>query len=219
MNDCRSISLGEATPEDRPANLNVSRDERTTKHDLAAAADTADKDSPLREDIRCLGRLLGDTVRAQQGQKIFDLVESIRQTSIAFHRDDDAAARARLEAILRELSPDQSVQVVRAFSYFSHLANLAEDQHHIRRTRSHALAGSPPRRGTISRALRDAVDADVAPNRLIAFFDDADVRPVLTAHPTEVRRKSTMRREIAVAELPRSARSRPLDRGRAGRNR
>ncbi|MGI9408786.1 MAG: phosphoenolpyruvate carboxylase [Hyphomicrobiaceae bacterium] len=161
----------------------------------------ADKDSPLREDIRLLGRMLGDMVRAQEGEETFQLIEDIRRCSVAFHRDDDVSARTELEAILDQLSPEQSVQIVRAFTYFSHLANLAEDQHHIRRTRSHEIAGTPPRKGAIAKALQEAEAAGIQPSRLRQFFNDADIRPVLTAHPTEVRRKSNMRREIAIAEL------------------
>ncbi|WP_299623344.1 phosphoenolpyruvate carboxylase [Pelagibius sp.] len=165
------------------------------------AAVTADKDTPLREDIRLLGRLLGDTVREQEGQAIFDVVEKIRQTSIRFHRDDELQAKHDLEEILASLNPEQEVQVIRAFSYFSHLANLAEDQHHIRRTRAHDIAGSPPRPGTLALALQHAAEVGLSAADLQAFFDDALVSPVLTAHPTEVRRKSTMRWEMAIAEL------------------
>ncbi|HMZ30844.1 MAG TPA: phosphoenolpyruvate carboxylase, partial [Thauera aminoaromatica] len=96
-----------------------------------------DKDAPLRDDIRLLGRLLGDTVRDQQGEAAFGLIERIRQNSVRFRRDDDIAARRELEDILDALSREQTIQVVRAFSYFSHLANIAEDQHHIRRRRAH----------------------------------------------------------------------------------
>jgi phosphoenolpyruvate carboxylase len=84
-----------------------------------------DKDGPLREDIRLLGRLLGDTVREQQGQAAFDLIESIRRSSIAFHRNDDDGARREFESLLDGLSMDEAMTVVRAFSYFSHLANIA----------------------------------------------------------------------------------------------
>src|ERR1700761_5615569 len=88
---------------------------------------TADRepDRALKDDIRLLGRVLGDTVRDQQGQEIFDLVELIRQNSVRFHRDGDLEARAKLESILGSLTPAQSVQIVRAYSYFSHLSNLA----------------------------------------------------------------------------------------------
>ena len=159
-------------------------------------AAVAEKDLPLREDIRLLGKILGDTVRDQEGETVFGLVEGIRQTSVRFHRDEDETARRELEGLLNGLSPRQTNRIVRAFSYFSHLANIAEDLHHIRRTRAHALAGSAPREGTLPHALARAREAGVAPAELRAFFADALVVPVLTAHPTEVRRKSTLNREV-----------------------
>ena len=163
--------------------------------------ETPDKDLPLREDIRLLGRILGDTVRSQEGEPVFAIVEHIRRTSIRFHRDEDEAARDELEATLNGLSHDQNIQIIRAFSYFSHLANIAEDQHHIRRTRAHALAASAPREGTMARALARARDAAISRSELEGFFTHALVCPVLTAHPTEVRRKSTIDREMEVAHL------------------
>ena len=162
---------------------------------------TEDKDAPLREDIRLLGRVLGDTVRDQQGEAAYDLIERIRQTSVRFRRDDDRAARAELEGILDALSREQTIQVVRAFSYFSHLSNIAEDQHHIRRTRAYAMAGAAPRPGTMAHALQQAKSAGIGRDRLQAFFDHALVSPVLTAHPTEVRRKSSIDREMEIARL------------------
>ena len=164
-------------------------------------AEVADKDLPLRDDIRLLGGILGDTVRAQEGETVFGLVEGIRQTSVRFHRDEDEAARRELEGMLNGLSPRQTTRIIRAFSYFSHLANIAEDLHHIRRTRAHALAGSPPREGTLAHALARAREAGVTPAQLRAFFADALVSPVLTAHPTEVRRKSSQNREMEIARL------------------
>jgi len=163
--------------------------------------ETPDKDLPLRDDIRLLGRILGDTVRSQEGEPVFAIVEQIRRTSIRFHRDEDEAARHELEATLNKLSDGQNIQIIRAFSYFSQLANIAEDQHHIRRTRAHALAASAPREGTIARALTRARDAGISRSKLENFFTNAIVCPVLTAHPTEVRRKSTIDREMEVAHL------------------
>src|SRR3984885_12675851 len=104
-----------------------------------------EEDVRLREDIRLLGRILGDTVRDQEGADVFDLVERIRQTSIRFHRGDDTAARGELELILDSMSITQTVRIVRAFSYFSHLANIAEDQNNIRRIRQSSKAGEAPR--------------------------------------------------------------------------
>ena len=94
-----------------------------------------EQDARLRDDIRLLGRILGDTVRDQEGDEVFDLVERIRQTSIRFHRDEDKLARRELEAILDGMSIAETVRIVRAFSYFSHLANIAEDQNNIRQMR------------------------------------------------------------------------------------
>ena len=160
-----------------------------------------EKDVPLREDIRLLGRILGDTVREQEGEEVFELVEQIRRASIRFHRDNEAAARRELEATLDSLSADQTLAIVRAYSYFSHLANIAEDQHHIRRNRAHAIAGSAPRPGSLAYAFQRTREMGVEPAALADFFDRALVSPVLTAHPTEVRRKSTLTRELEIAQL------------------
>ena len=164
-------------------------------------APTDDKDRPLREDIRLLGRLLGDTLRAQEGDATFDIVEGIRQSAIRFRRDQDADARRELETALDALTGDQSIQVVRAFSYFSHLANIAEDQHHIRRSRAHRISGSRPREGTLIRALEQARAAGHGRATIIRFFSEALVCPVLTAHPTEVQRRSTFSSQMAIARL------------------
>src|SRR6202789_3400595 len=160
-----------------------------------------EEDARLRHDIRLLGRILGDTVRDQEGADVFDLVERIRQTSIRFHRDEDKAARRELELILDSISISQTVRIVRAFSYFSHLANIAEDQNNIRRMREGSRAGEPPRPGTLALTLLHARDAGISAANLREFFATALVSPVLTAHPTEVRRKSTIDREMEIAAV------------------
>ena len=89
------------------------------------APDLEDKDAPLKADTRLLGRLLGDVIRAQRGDTTFDKVESIRQESVRFHRE--GATHRTLDALLADLSVEETLDVVRAFTYFSHLANIAED--------------------------------------------------------------------------------------------
>ncbi len=160
-----------------------------------------EEDARLRNDIRLLGRILGDTVRDQEGADAFDLVERIRQTSIRFHRDEDRAARTELEQILDSMSISETVRIVRAFSYFSHLANIAEDQNTIRQMRTRSAAKGAPRAGALGDTLAMAQAAGLKPVELRQFFETALVSPVLTAHPTEVRRKSTMDREMEVAHL------------------
>src|ERR1700742_3016665 len=110
----------------------------------SAEAVAAEEDARLRNDIRLLGRILGDTVRDQEGADAFDLVERIRQTSIRFHRDEDSLARRELEAILDGMSISETVRIVRAFSYFSHLANIAEDQNNIRQMRTRSTRDGSP---------------------------------------------------------------------------
>ncbi|MBS0532050.1 MAG: phosphoenolpyruvate carboxylase [Proteobacteria bacterium] len=163
--------------------------------------DLATLDARLRDDIRLLGRILGDTVRDQEGEAVFDLVERIRQTSIRFHRDNDKPARSELEAILDRMSTAETVRIVRAFSYFSHLANIAEDHNNIRQMRSQSRADGAPGHGTLAHTLARAREAGFSGAELRAFFDGALVSPVLTAHPTEVRRKSTIDREMEIAAL------------------
>ncbi len=163
--------------------------------------DSPEKDAPLRKDIRLLGRILGDTVREQEGEDTFLVVERIRQASIRFHRDNETGARRELAAILDGLDSDQTLAIVRAFSYFSHLANIAEDQHHIRRNRAHVLHRSAPRPGSLAHAFQRARAAAIDGETLAKFFDGALVSPVLTAHPTEVRRQATLMREFEIADL------------------
>src|SRR5436305_637636 len=170
-------------------------DLRSNRADEIAALEA---DARLREEIRLLGRILGDTVRDQEGADVFDLVERIRQTSIRFHRDEDRVARRELELILDSMSTAETVRIVRAYSYFSHLANIAEDHNNIRQMRAQNSAGNV---GTLARTLAHARDAGISADQLRRFFDTAQISPVLTAHPTEVRRKSTIDREMEIAGL------------------
>src|SRR5215472_3952332 len=148
--------------------------------DRLDTTETPEKDAPLRYDIRLLGRILGDTVRAQEGEEVFDLVEHIRKSGVQFHRDADEGARQELQSIMSRLPIDRALRIIRAFGYFSHLANLAEDQHHIRRTRAYAMAKAVPREGTMAYALARARDAGLPRAALQEFFDTALCSPVLT---------------------------------------
>ena len=158
------------------------------------------KDLPLREDIRLLGRLLGDTIREQEGAELFDSMERLRQMSIGFHRDQEPAARAALEAALNGLQLDSALKMIRSGFHFSQLANLAEDHHRVRQARTNARAGVPPGPGTMAFALERARAAGISNADLQRFFATAFVSPVLTAHPTEVRRMTGITREVEIAQ-------------------
>jgi len=163
-------------------------------------AKKTDKDLPLIQDIRLLGRILGDVIREQEGVAAFELIEQVRKLSVAFRRDADHEADKALKKLLKGLSADQTVSVIRAFTYFSHLANLAEDRHHIRRRTIRERAGDT-QEGSIEVALSRLRWAGIAPGTVAQALAGSYVAPVLTAHPTEVQRKSILDAERDIAQL------------------
>ncbi len=166
-----------------------------------SAKPESDPDLALKSDIRLLGRLLGDVLRDQEGSDVFEIVETIRQTAVRFRRGSDAQSGAELNRLLKKLTRDQTISVVRAFSYFSHLANIAEDQHNNRTRRASLLAKEAPKQGSIAYALDKLDKAGVAGSRVKQFFRESFISPVLTAHPTEVQRKSILDAEREIARL------------------
>ncbi len=189
-------SAAPATPK------NVANEEGRAAPQRTSSRGREDKDQPLFADIRYLGRLLGDVVREQEGDAVFEVVETIRQNAVKFRREDDSGAAQTLDKKLRALTPEQTVSVVRAFSYFSQLANIAEDRHHNRRRRVHALAGSAPQAGTVAYALARLSQSGAAATPVLEqFFHDALIMLVLTAHPTEVQRKSILDAGRDIARL------------------
>src|SRR5882672_513828 len=167
-----------------------------------------EKEQLLREDRRLLGRLLGDVIAEQVGEATREGIEHIRQTAVHFRRSlsdpklthEAAAVKAELESRLDALPIEETLHVVRAFSYFSQLLNIAEDAHQNRRRRAHAAAGAPRRQGSFGYALERAA-AGRSSSEILGFFGRARVSPVLTAHPTEVQRQSILDCEREIARL------------------
>jgi len=159
-----------------------------------------DNERPLVEDIRLLGRLLGDVIRQQEGAEIYELIENIRKLSVTFRRDADHEADRALKKLLKSLAGDQAVMVIRGFTYFSHLANLAEDRHHIRRRAFHERIGDT-QEGSIEVALQRLRWAGITPKVISQTLANSFVSPVLTAHPTEVQRQSILGAERDIANL------------------
>ena len=166
----------------------------------APAKRAKDNERPLIEDIRLLGRILGDVIREQEGVDAFELIERIRTLSVAFRREADHEADKALKKLLKGLSGDQTVSVIRAFTYFSHLANLAEDRHHIRRRAIHERAGDT-QEGSLEVAMSRLRWGGIAPKAIANMLQSSYVAPVLTAHPTEVQRKSILDAERGIAQL------------------
>ena len=157
------------------------------------------RDERLAEDIRLLGRVLGETLRAYEGDEAFERVEQVRQLAVAARRLEDTEARTRLAALLDALTPGQAVAVIRAFSFFSLLANIAEDRHHVRRARELRAAGAAPLPSTLAGLFAEARARGLSGEAAARKLARVHVQPVLTAHPTEVQRKSTLDAQLAIA--------------------
>ncbi|MFL6662089.1 MAG: phosphoenolpyruvate carboxylase [Rhizobacter sp.] len=176
--------------------------------------DAAEKNRPLVEDIRLLGRILGDVIREQEGRDAFDLIERVRKLSVAYRLKSDAQAGRALDRLLKNLSGDQTVSVIRAFSYFSHLANIAEDRHHVRRRDHHERQGHL-QEGSLAMSLERLAEAGIRAGDIAKTLAHAYISPVLTAHPTEVQRKSILDAERAIADLVEHRETLPTERDRA----
>jgi len=168
---------------------------------LSPTTDISSKDLPLREDVRLLGRILGETLREQEGEASYELIESVRRAAVRFRKTQDERDRVQLEQTLDALSPSETLVVVRAFNYFSQLSNIAEDLHHNRRHRAHLKAESPAKDGSLQLALDRLQESHIDAQTLQGFLDSAIVSPVLTAHPTEVQRKSILDCQLIISNL------------------
>ena len=158
-------------------------------------------DSPdAGDDIRLLGRMIGDVLRDQAGEHAFELVEHIRQVAVQTRRDGDDPIPELTEA-LADAPVEHQLHAIRAFGWLSLLANTAEDLHQERRRRYHRDAGSQSQEGSLPRSLDKLADNGVSPATIAAALTELIVSPVITAHPTEVRRKTVLDHVDRVGEL------------------
>jgi phosphoenolpyruvate carboxylase len=156
----------------------------------------------LHDDIRLLGRLLGDAVREHEGVEAFERIETIRRLSVAASRDADAEADRKLDALLSSLTAKEAVSVIRAFSYFSHLANIAEDLHPLQqRAKAEAGKGVATGEPSLANTFAHLRKASIGAGKIAQALSRGWISPVLTAHPTEVRRKSLLDAEHAIFTL------------------
>ena len=155
--------------------------------------------SALRQDIRLLGKTLGEVIKESDGRAIYDTIEKLRRAAVKFRREGDESQEPILEQSIRRLNDEQVNSVARAFSYFLHLSNIAEDREQNRRQRKHEIGDKPPMRGSLRNAMSFLKERGVKKQHVLRTLKDMSIVPVLTAHPTEVQRKSTLdlHREIA----------------------
>jgi phosphoenolpyruvate carboxylase len=156
---------------------------------------------PMREDIRLLGAILGDTVREQSGDAVFELVERARVEAFRVRRSE--IDRADIAKLFDGIDVRLAIPVIRAFTHFALLANVAEDIHRERRRAVHEAAGEPPQNSSLAATYRKldsaALDADTVAEALVGAL----VSPVITAHPTETRRRTVFDTQHRITELMR----------------
>ena len=156
---------------------------------------------PLRDDIRYLGGLLGDVIRAQAGDDIFTLVEDSRRDAFGIRyaevTRDDLADRYTGRSV------DELMPVIRAFTSFALLANLAEDLHRERRRRIHLIAGDPAPASSLTATIAMLAEVGLDDETVGRVLRNANVVPVITAHPTETRRRSVFDAQNRITELMR----------------
>ena len=156
---------------------------------------------PMRQDIRLLGAILGDTVREQSGEQVFALVERARVESFRVRRSE--IDRAEMTRLFDGIDIHQAIPVIRAFSHFALLANVAEDIHRERRRAVHVAAGEPPADSTLAATYRKLDEAGLRAETVAEALRGALVSPVITAHPTETRRRTVFDTQNHITRLMR----------------
>ena len=156
---------------------------------------------PMREDIRLLGAILGETVRDQNGDTVFDLVERARVESFRVRRSE--IDRDDIVSLFDGIDVHQAIPVIRAFTHFALLANVAEDIHRERRRAVHEAAGEPPQDSSLAATYLKLDTANLDPDTVADALVGALVSPVITAHPTETRRRTVFDTQHRITELMR----------------
>jgi phosphoenolpyruvate carboxylase len=158
--------------------------------DIAAAA-SGEHDDAVGDDIGLLGRLLGDAIEQTDGTAVLELVERVRQIAVDARRSDRSGVDD-IRSALAEHPLDSQLLVLRALDWLSLLANTAEDVHLERRRRHHRQHDTPPQPGSLDAVLARVSTSGIGADELVAAVESLQVSPVITAHPTEVRRKTVL---------------------------
>src|SRR5438094_5818780 len=154
----------------------------------------SDPHKPLRDDVHLLGELLGETLRIHEGDALFNRVERVRAIAKAAHAGE-AGAFDLLADVLGDMPIEAAVPVARAFAHFLALANIAEQHHRTRRRRDHARdRSSRPQRGSCDETFARLRAAGVAADVLATAARSIRIGLVLTAHPTEIVRRTLLQK-------------------------
>ena len=150
-------------------------------------------DEPLRARVKLFGNILGNVLREHAGEQVFDAVETLRQGSINLRKEDDTAIRKELAKLVEALDAEKMIHVVRAFSIYFSLANIAEEAYqHKQRTKDIGDDGHQLWRGSFDHTLAEMEQQGVKPEQMQTLLDRLAYIPVFTAHPTESKRRTVM---------------------------
>ncbi|MBV8114383.1 MAG: phosphoenolpyruvate carboxylase, partial [Silvibacterium sp.] len=166
------------------------------------------KEVPLRRDVRSLGMLLGEVLREQAGDALFEKVEELRLSAI--RRREVLAERSIEEAegllskavdSISTMPVDQAYQLSRAFAFYFELINLAETNHRKRRRLSLQLSGEAAQRGSLRGTLRAMRCVGISADEALHWLHQIFIVPVFTAHPTEIARRSVLTKRRRIGEF------------------
>jgi phosphoenolpyruvate carboxylase len=160
-------------------------------------------DKQLRTRVKLLGKLLGNVLRAQAGGHVFVAVETLRKGYIGLQEEDNPRKRARLTKLITKLDPDTLTHVVRAFSTYFSLVNLAEEAQQYQLRMEQIREGGPLWVGSFDHTLRQFQAQGISAEQLQALLNKLAYMPVFTAHPTEAKRRTileALRRIFVTAE-------------------
>jgi phosphoenolpyruvate carboxylase len=149
-------------------------------------------DDELRAQVRLLGALLGDVLKEVAGQDLFEVVEALRAGFLDLHQNEDKNLRLRLMELIEGLPPGQLEQVIRAFSTYFSLVNIAEESFAHRNRRRQLAMGGDSWVGSFDRTLADLKEQGVTAETIQSLANQLRYTPVFTAHPTEARRRAVM---------------------------
>ena len=149
--------------------------------------------APLREDVRLLGNLLGDTLKQHAGQDLFNQVEQIRALAKGA-RDGQIEAEKQLEQLLSSLEDEEILPLTRAFTHFLNFANIAEQYHVVRSRRQSEFDDSAPSPNPLDHLFQKFQQHDISAETLFQQICELNIELVLTAHPTEVSRRTLIQK-------------------------
>ena len=160
-----------------------------------------DTQAALRDDVRLMGNMLGKTLKTQVGERLFDLVEQIRALSKASRKHADPDAFLKLRNLIRSLDDNDLLSLARAFGHFLNMANIAESYHMVRKNRNHAEDAVTDQSTMLEQLIPSMVAEGIEPAKILQTISGMEIELVLTAHPTEVKRRTLIQKNVRISEL------------------